>query len=218
MFYLFYESLACDVPGRKIDKLDKIAEKEVKWRLKNVKLFYGVIKMEILKWRRKNATHTNQLFTQLFTLARYLTYLSEQQGIFEASIRLIVWGRISGIIMNIRSIPNMINISGNINSKIRSIIEQFRRLFYLVNLWGPDIRHTHGNPVRSISNMIYISGNIISKIRSIEEQQGSFEAYSTQLLVWIKDKTLEIKERDFPNSLDEIQFYFKKFKVRYRRS
>ena len=50
MFYLFYESLACDVPGRKIDKLDKIAEKAVdKYRLKNVKLFYGVIKMEILK-------------------------------------------------------------------------------------------------------------------------------------------------------------------------
>ena len=40
-----------------------------------------------------------------------------------------------------------------------------------------------------------------------------FETYSTELLVWIRGKIGEIRKRDFPNSLDGIQMYFKKFKV-----
>ena len=40
-----------------------------------------------------------------------------------------------------------------------------------------------------------------------------FETYSTELLVWIRGKIVEIRKRDFPNSLDGIQMYFKKFKV-----
>lgn len=55
-------------------------------------------------------------------------------------------------------------------------------------------------------------GNIISKIRDIESQQNRFETYSTELLVWIRGKIVEIRKRDFPNSLDGIQMYFKKFK------
>lgn len=55
-------------------------------------------------------------------------------------------------------------------------------------------------------------GNIISKIKAIDGQQGHFETYSTQLLVWIRQTTVQIKERDFPNSLDGIQAVFKRFK------
>lgn len=55
-------------------------------------------------------------------------------------------------------------------------------------------------------------GNIVSKIRDIESQQISFETYSTELLKWIRVTTVLMQKRDFPNSLEEIQIYFKKFK------
>jgi hypothetical protein len=41
----------------------------------------------------------------------------------------------------------------------------------------------------------------------------SFETYSTQLLVWIRATTRLMQQRNFPNSLEEIQIHFKKFKA-----
>jgi spectrin beta len=55
-------------------------------------------------------------------------------------------------------------------------------------------------------------GNIISKIKAIDDQKLTFESYSTELLLWIKMKIGEIKKRDFPNSLEEIQLSLKQFK------
>jgi len=55
-------------------------------------------------------------------------------------------------------------------------------------------------------------GNIVLKIKNIEEQQANFESYSTTLLLWIKDKTVQMQKRDFSNTLEGIQLDFKKFK------
>lgn len=55
-------------------------------------------------------------------------------------------------------------------------------------------------------------GNIVLKINNIEEQQANFESYSTTLLLWIKDKTVQMHKRDFSNTFDGIQLDFKKFK------
>merc|ERR1719470_81878 len=55
-------------------------------------------------------------------------------------------------------------------------------------------------------------GNIVLKIKNIEDQQASFESYSTTLLLWIKEKTIQMQKRDFSNTLEGIQVDFKKFK------
>ena len=55
-------------------------------------------------------------------------------------------------------------------------------------------------------------GNTVLKIKNIEEQQASFESYSTTLLFWIKEKTIQMQKRDFSNTLEGIQLDFKKFK------
>ena len=54
--------------------------------------------------------------------------------------------------------------------------------------------------------------NIVRKIKAIEEQQESFETFSSSLLVWIRAKTVEMRGRDFSNTLDGIQMDFKQFK------
>jgi len=54
-------------------------------------------------------------------------------------------------------------------------------------------------------------GNIISKIRDVESQQEKFEVYSSDLLTWIKSKTVLMKTREFSNTLEGIQIDFKKF-------
>jgi spectrin beta len=55
-------------------------------------------------------------------------------------------------------------------------------------------------------------GHIISKIKAIDDQKSLFESYSTELLLWINMKIGEIKQRNFPNSLEEIQSSLKQFK------
>jgi len=55
-------------------------------------------------------------------------------------------------------------------------------------------------------------GNIVMKIKNIEDQQASFESYSTNLLLWIQDKTVQMQNRDFSNNLDGIQVDFRNFK------
>ena len=55
-------------------------------------------------------------------------------------------------------------------------------------------------------------GNIVSKIKAIEDQQASFETYSSSLLKWIRAKTVEMKGRNFSNTLEGIQADFKQFK------
>ena len=54
--------------------------------------------------------------------------------------------------------------------------------------------------------------NIVMKIKAIEDQEERFETYSTSLLKWIRAKTVEMRGRDFSNTLDGIQADFKQFK------
>ena len=51
--------------------------------------------------------------------------------------------------------------------------------------------------------------NIVMKIKDQEER---FETYSTSLLKWIRAKTVEMRGRDFSNTLEGIQADFKQFK------
>ena len=53
---------------------------------------------------------------------------------------------------------------------------------------------------------------IVMKIKNIEDQQVSFESSSSNLLLWIKEKTLKMQQRAFSNSLKGIQMVFKLFK------
>ena len=55
-------------------------------------------------------------------------------------------------------------------------------------------------------------GNIVKKMKDVEEEQLSYETCSTNLLIWIRDKTELMKRRDFTNTLEGIQNDFKKFK------
>ena len=54
--------------------------------------------------------------------------------------------------------------------------------------------------------------NIVMKIKAIEDQEERFETYSTSLLKWIRAKTVEMRGRDFSNTLEGIQADFKQFK------
>ena len=49
-------------------------------------------------------------------------------------------------------------------------------------------------------------------ILAIEDQEERFETYSTSLLKWIRAKTVEMRGRDFSNTLEGIQADFKQFK------
>ena len=49
-------------------------------------------------------------------------------------------------------------------------------------------------------------------IKNIEEHQPCFESYSTTLLFWIKEKTIQMQKRDFSNTLEGIKLDIKKFK------
>merc|ERR1719210_2314009 len=55
-------------------------------------------------------------------------------------------------------------------------------------------------------------GNIVLKMKGVEEEQNNYETFSTNLLIWIRDKTELMKRRDFSNTLEGIQSDFKKFK------
>merc|ERR1719210_2890017 len=55
-------------------------------------------------------------------------------------------------------------------------------------------------------------GNIVMKMKGVEEEQNNYETFSTNLLIWIRDKTELMKRRDFSNTLEGIQSDFKKFK------
>ena len=55
-------------------------------------------------------------------------------------------------------------------------------------------------------------GNIVLKIKNIEDQQVSFESYSTNLVLWIKEKTSQMQKRVSSNTLEGIQVDFEKFK------
>ena len=55
-------------------------------------------------------------------------------------------------------------------------------------------------------------GDIVIQIKNIENQQASFKFDSTSLLLWIKEKTVQMQSRNFPSTLRGIQLEFKKFK------
>jgi spectrin beta len=54
---------------------------------------------------------------------------------------------------------------------------------------------------------------IISKIKRIEEQQRDYEIASKDLLEWIAEKTVLMRNRSYANSLDGIQNDFRAFKA-----
>ena len=53
--------------------------------------------------------------------------------------------------------------------------------------------------------------NLVLKIKNIDDHQASFESYSTTLLLWIKEKTIQMQPMFLSNTLQGIQVDFKKF-------
>lgn len=55
--------------------------------------------------------------------------------------------------------------------------------------------------------------NIISKIKSVDDEQNNFELTTEELIQWIKKKTEEMQNRDFPNNVEGIQKCLKELNI-----
>lgn len=47
--------------------------------------------------------------------------------------------------------------------------------------------------------------NIMGKLMDADRKKDNYEQLTTNLLSWIRMKTIELEKRDFPNSLEGIQ-------------
>ena len=53
--------------------------------------------------------------------------------------------------------------------------------------------------------MIYLNFQIVGKLMDADKRKALYERLTTNLLSWIRNKTMELQTRDFPNSLEGIQ-------------